>query len=691
MNIIEKTINYFIVPFFIFIITTVLVLTFYGALMALLDFDSDSKMLAASIWAFIILFPFPGCFFAWRSYKKSRFKNSSSPLDSDSTNNIGTDIERLQDISNRGHARKICEAEPRSLSSKSKKNTVFLLSLLKSPKNTSIRGVFLALLAWIVYVFVGTVGWSGYFRKENIVEQFFIGTIIAAFFTPFIRNIFQNLMSLGKEMYFQKVYDEITQNGDIKGFSRIRAQLFHIDEFGIINDKKYITEIERVFFAKYHAIFPYIVFPDFYEIVNNAIDQNGDHFYQSEDISEMDGIEYEHYCASLLREHGWTATVSKASGDQGVDIIAEKSGARVAIQCKKYSSPVGNKAVQEIYAAKTFTQSDLAVVVTNNSYTPSAKQLASTNNVLLLHHGDLKNLDTIIFGYEIQQEETEDEGFLFDDSLLQLIPEAKILLAIVNEGDEADYERNAWKLFGKDLSNLKNLENLNAHIIGGLEKGYSSAMALSAFMQGSIQNDHTAALDEWRKYFNSVDVPDTAYGFLYIRYMLYQSIIIEYQDKIIANPALIGHYGNALRLHLVKAETHANVMGDVNDTPFTRNDVFNILKTGIKKGDALSLAETAILLEEAEKIETANKLWKNYISKTVDQPSIKYLIWYLFFVKTHQLSISQKEKLAVYKKQIITELKERNASFEASFSSDEVVDILTEPNKALIPWIEQKL
>jgi HJR/Mrr/RecB family endonuclease len=39
---------------------------------------------------------------------------------------------------------------------------------------------------------------------------------------------------------------------------------------------------------------------------------------------------------------------------------------------------------------------DYAIVVTNNSFTPSAKQLALTNNVHLLHYRDLHNVDAVL-------------------------------------------------------------------------------------------------------------------------------------------------------------------------------------------------------------------------------------------------------------------------------------------------------
>ncbi|MBG0793983.1 restriction endonuclease [Methylocystis sp. H62] len=111
---------------------------------------------------------------------------------------------------------------------------------------------------------------------------------------------------------------------------------------------------------------------------------------------EMTPIDYEHYCAEELNRSGWDARVTMASRDQGVDVIAQKSGIRLAVQCKLYRSPVGNKAVQEVVAARAHEMADYAIVVSNNSYTPAAQELARTNNVILLHHRDLAKIDKIL-------------------------------------------------------------------------------------------------------------------------------------------------------------------------------------------------------------------------------------------------------------------------------------------------------
>jgi hypothetical protein len=88
--------------------------------------------------------------------------------------------------------------------------------------------------------------------------------------------------------------------------------------------------------------------------------------------------------------------VTMQSRDQGVDVVAEKSGVRVVLQCKLYARPVGNKSVQEASAARAHEQADYGIVVSNNRYTQDAEQLASANKIILLHYTDLANLDDII-------------------------------------------------------------------------------------------------------------------------------------------------------------------------------------------------------------------------------------------------------------------------------------------------------
>lgn len=104
------------------------------------------------------------------------------------------------------------------------------------------------------------------------------------------------------------------------------------------------------------------------------------------------GQDYERHCARLLEEGGWKVTFTPTSGDQGVDLIAVKDSVTLALQCKWYSSPVGNAAVQEVLAGAAFIKAHAAAVVTNATYTPAARTLAAATDVHLLHDAGLKHL-----------------------------------------------------------------------------------------------------------------------------------------------------------------------------------------------------------------------------------------------------------------------------------------------------------
>lgn len=98
----------------------------------------------------------------------------------------------------------------------------------------------------------------------------------------------------------------------------------------------------------------------------------------------MDGHQYEHECAKILRSKGFSnVSVTKGSGDQGIDVIAYSGGKKYGIQCKYYTSPVGNHAVQEAFSGAKYYNCDVAAVMTNNTFTPAAKELARKTGVLL--------------------------------------------------------------------------------------------------------------------------------------------------------------------------------------------------------------------------------------------------------------------------------------------------------------------
>lgn len=112
--------------------------------------------------------------------------------------------------------------------------------------------------------------------------------------------------------------------------------------------------------------------------------------YTIDDIDLMTGAEFEEFVGLLFKKMGYSSQVTKQSGDQGLDVIATKNGTKIGIQAKCYSNTVGNSAVQEAVAGKSFYNCDKVIVITNNFFTPAAIELAQSNGVILWNRDMLK-------------------------------------------------------------------------------------------------------------------------------------------------------------------------------------------------------------------------------------------------------------------------------------------------------------
>lgn len=111
------------------------------------------------------------------------------------------------------------------------------------------------------------------------------------------------------------------------------------------------------------------------------------------DYDSMSGTQFESFCKWLLCEHNFTnVETTKASGDHGIDILAEKDDITYAIQCKCYSSNIGNAAVQQAHTGKSLYNRDIAVVLTNQYFTSQAKEEASVLGVKLWDRDKLNEM-----------------------------------------------------------------------------------------------------------------------------------------------------------------------------------------------------------------------------------------------------------------------------------------------------------
>jgi HJR/Mrr/RecB family endonuclease len=98
----------------------------------------------------------------------------------------------------------------------------------------------------------------------------------------------------------------------------------------------------------------------------------------------MRDSEWEEFLVQVFNALGANAKRIGKAGDQGVDLIVEHCGRRIAVQAKGYYNAVNNKAVQEAVAGKAHHGCCTSAVITNSRFGRSAIELALSNNCILI-------------------------------------------------------------------------------------------------------------------------------------------------------------------------------------------------------------------------------------------------------------------------------------------------------------------
>lgn len=113
------------------------------------------------------------------------------------------------------------------------------------------------------------------------------------------------------------------------------------------------------------------------------------HYYTIKEIDLMSGNEFEEFIAVMFRYMGYSTKITKASGDQGIDVLAKKGSLVLGIQAKCYSGAVGNSAIQEAHAGIFYYHCNQGIVITNSYFTKSAVELAKATKIYLWDRDEL--------------------------------------------------------------------------------------------------------------------------------------------------------------------------------------------------------------------------------------------------------------------------------------------------------------
>jgi hypothetical protein len=98
--------------------------------------------------------------------------------------------------------------------------------------------------------------------------------------------------------------------------------------------------------------------------------------YHDKEIATLSGEEFETLIKKLLENMGFDVSITKVSGDGGIDLIAYNPqpifGGKIVVQCKRWSGPVGEPVIRDLYGVVMSENANKGILITNSYFTSSA-------------------------------------------------------------------------------------------------------------------------------------------------------------------------------------------------------------------------------------------------------------------------------------------------------------------------------
>lgn len=108
-----------------------------------------------------------------------------------------------------------------------------------------------------------------------------------------------------------------------------------------------------------------------------------------QDINNLNPYEFEKFAKEFFKIKGYTAWITKASHDNGADVIAEKDNVRIAIQVKHKQKSLVVYDVYQVVRAMHSYKAEKGILFTNSELTSSAILDAQRNNFQVINGHDI--------------------------------------------------------------------------------------------------------------------------------------------------------------------------------------------------------------------------------------------------------------------------------------------------------------
>lgn len=111
-------------------------------------------------------------------------------------------------------------------------------------------------------------------------------------------------------------------------------------------------------------------------------------------LRKMEALEFEEFVADLFRKKGYAVEITQGSGDHGIDLLMRKDNQLIAVQCKRWNTPVGEPVVRDFLGSLMGIGAKVGYVIAASTFTSKALSFVQDKPIKLIDLDALIDLVT---------------------------------------------------------------------------------------------------------------------------------------------------------------------------------------------------------------------------------------------------------------------------------------------------------
>jgi Holliday junction resolvasome RuvABC ATP-dependent DNA helicase subunit len=111
-------------------------------------------------------------------------------------------------------------------------------------------------------------------------------------------------------------------------------------------------------------------------------------------VCSMTAVAFKEFTVSLFHEMGYTVEITPETSDNGIDLLLRKNNQLIAVQCKRWNTPIREPIVRDFYSVLMSSGAQSGYIVTTSTFTSHAYSFAQGKPIQLIDLEALVDLAT---------------------------------------------------------------------------------------------------------------------------------------------------------------------------------------------------------------------------------------------------------------------------------------------------------